>query len=531
MNAKLHLLDYTIIILVLIGTLAFGLRFAKKQKTTQNYFLAKGKIPTWAIGMSLLATLISSVTFLAYPGTGYSSNWILLVQGLMVPIVLLGVIWFIVPLYRKVIRLSTYEYFEKRFGSFARYYSSIAFVLRQFSGMGTVFFLLAVALHSMIGGDTTMIILIVGIIIITVNLLGGMEAVIWLDVFQGFMLFASGLICFGVLIYSIDGGVSEIWKVASANGRTGFGPYDWDFTKLTFIVMAINGAFYAVQKYGTDQTVVQRYLTAKTDKAAIRASLMGILLTVPIWITFMLIGTALFVFYRQQPLPAGIPADGVFPYFIMSKLPIGVIGLILSGMISAAICSLSADLNSLAAVGVEDYYKKAKPYKTDKEYLVASKWIVVLSGVISMLIALLYVNAGNEGVLGIVFTLYAIFSGGIVGIFLLGLFSKRANSQGVRIAIIVCIIFTAYAFLTSTKIGLGENKILLLDMGKFNFTHDKLMLGVYSHLIVIIVGYFASLFFPKPVIDKNLLYSGWREQVKKDKKIAAEESALLVASK
>ena len=115
--------------------------------------------------------------------------------------------------------------------------------------------------------------------------------------------------------------------------------------------------------------------------------------------------------------------------------------------------------------------------------------------------------------------------------FLLGLFSKRANSQGVRIAIIVCIIFTAYAFLTSTKIGLGENKILLLDMGKFNFTHDKLMLGVYSHLIVIIVGYFASLFFPKPVIDKNLLYSGWREQVKKDKKIAAEESALLVASK
>ena len=148
-----------------------------------------------------------------------------------------------------------------------------------------------------------------------------------------------------------------------------------------------------------------------------------------------------------------------------------------------------------------------------------------------MLIALLYVNAGNEGVLGIVFTLYAIFSGGIVGIFLLGLFSKRANSQGVRIAIIVCIVFTAYAFLTSTKIGLGENKILLLDMGKFNFTHDKLMLGVYSHLIVIIVGYFASLFFPKPVIDKNLLYSGWREQVKKDKKIAAEESALLVASK
>lgn len=511
MNAKLQVLDYAIIIIVLLGTLAFGLRFARKQKTTQNYFLAKGKVPSWAIGMSLLATLISSVTFLAYPGTGYSSNWILLVQGLMVPVVLLAVIWFIVPLYRKVIRLSTYEYFERRFGAFARYYSSLAFVLRQFSGMGTVFFLLAVALHSMIGGNTVMIILIVGAIIIAVNLLGGMEAVIWLDVFQGFMLFASGLICIGVLIFSINGGVPEIWRVASASGRTGFGPYEWDFTKLTFIVMVINGAFYAIQKYGTDQTVVQRYLTAKTDKGAIRASLMGILLTVPIWMIFMLIGTALFVFYKQNPLPDGIPADGVFPYFIMSKLPTGVIGLILAGMISAAICSLSADLNSLAAVGVEDYYKKARPGREDKQYLKASKWIVVLSGVISILIALLYINAGGEGVLGIVFTLYAIFSGGIVGIFLLGLFSTRANSQGVTIAIIVCIIFTAFAFLTSTQIGLGGNKRLLLDLGKYNFTHDKLMLGVYSHLIVIGVGYIASLFFPKPVIDKALLFSQWRE--------------------
>jgi SSS family solute:Na+ symporter len=363
----------------------------------------------------------------------------------------------------------------------------------------------------MIGGNTIMIILIVGGIIITVNLLGGMEAVIWLDVFQGFMLFASGLICIGVLLFSVDGGPAEVWRVAEENGRTGFGPYTWDFTRVTFAVMAINGAFYAIQKYGTDQTVVQRYLTAKTDKGAIRASLMGILLTVPIWMIFMFIGTALFVYYRQQPLPAGISADGVFPYFIMSKMPTGVIGLILAGMISAAICSLSADLNSLAAVGVEDYYKKARPNRTDKEYLKASKWIVVFSGVLSILIAILYINAGDEGVLGIVFTLYAIFSGGIVGIFLLGLFSARANTKGVSIAIIVCIIFTAYAFLTSTRIGLGENKKLLLDLGSYNFTHDKLMLGVYSHLIVIGVGYVASLFFPKPVIDKNLLYSGWKE--------------------
>lgn len=519
MNSSIHIVDYLIIAFFLLATIYFGFRFSKNQNTTKAYFIAHGRVPTWAIGLSLLATLISSVTFLAYPGTGYSSNWILLVQGLMVPVVLLGVIWFIVPLYRKVIRLSTYEYFEKRFGSFARYYSSIAFVLRQFSGMGTVLFLLAVAMNNIMGGSMMLVVCIVGLIIIIVNLLGGIEAVIWLDVFQGFMLFASGIICFSVLLFSTDGGPAEVFRVAQANGRTGFGPYDVDFTRLTLIVMVINGAFYAIQKYGTDQTVVQRYLTAKTDKKAIRASLMGILLTVPVWMIFMFIGTALFVFYKQNPLPEGLRAEAVFPYFIKTQLPVGVVGLILSAMISAAICSLSADLNSLAAVGVEDYYRKAKPGRDDKHYLSASRWIVVFSGMLTILIGILYVNAGSEGVLGIVFTLYAIFSGGIVGIFLLGLFSSRANRQGITIAILMCILFTAYAFLTSTKIGLGENKTLLLDLGQFNFKHDKLMLGVYSHLVVIGVGYIASLFFPKPVLDQNLLYKGWRNSRKTEREL------------
>jgi solute:Na+ symporter, SSS family len=517
MKPVLGIIDYTIIIGVLLVTLYFGLRYARNQNSTQSYFAAKGRVPAWAIGMSLLATLISSVTFLGYPGEGFSSNWILLVQGLMVPLVLLGAIWFIVPLYRKVIGLSTYEYFEKRFGTVARYYSSIAFVLRQFSGMGTVFFLLAVALSNMTGGNTFAIIVVTGLIIIAVNLMGGIEAVIWLDVFQGFMLFASGIVCLVVLLFSIKGGLPEIWQVASAGGRTGFGPYDLNFTRLTFIVMAINGMFYAIQKYGTDQTVVQRYLTAKTDKAAIRASLLGISLTVPVWTLFMFIGTCLYVYYRQNPLPDGVTANGVFPYFIITQLPTGVVGFILAAMISAAICSLSADLNSLAAVGVEDYYKKLRPNQPDKVYLRGGRIMVVVSGFMAMAIGVLYTSIGNEGVLGVVFTLYAIFSGGIVGIFLLGLLSSRANSQGINIAIVVCIIFTAYAFLTSTPIGVGEEKTLLLDLGPYNFTHHKLMLGVYSHLVVIGVGYVASLFFPKPQLDKNLLFSGWRENQRQEK--------------
>jgi len=342
MKQSLHLPDIIIIAVFLAVTLYLGLRYARKGQSTQSYFLAKGKVPAWAIGMSLLSSMISSVTFLAYPGEGYSSNWILLVQGLMVPVVLLGIIWFVVPLYRKIIGLSTYEYFERRFGTFARYYSSLAFVLRQFSAMGTIFFLLALALSNMIGCNTTLMIVAIGAVIIFINLMGGMEAVIWLDVFQGFLLFASGITCLCILLFTAADSPAEVWRIAAANHRTGFGPYDWNFTRLTFIVMAINGVFYAIQKYGTDQTVVQRYLTARTDKAAIRASLMGVLLTVPVWVLFMFIGTGLFVYYTLHPLPTGMRADAVFPYFIMTRLPTGLVGFILSAMTSAAISRCSA---------------------------------------------------------------------------------------------------------------------------------------------------------------------------------------------
>jgi SSS family solute:Na+ symporter len=322
-------------------------------------------------------------------------------------------------------------------------------------------------------------------------------------------LFASGVICLGILLFNIKGGVPEAICVASENDRAGFGPYAFDLTRLTLIVMIINGAFYAIQKYGTDQTVIQRYLTARTDRSAIRASLLGISLTIPIWTMFMFIGTALFVFYKQNALPVSRP-DEVFPYFMMTQLPTGVVGFIVAALISAAICSLSADINSMAAVGVEDYYKKARPNRPDKEYLGAGKMMVVITGLISIAIGALYLQLGNEGVLGVVFTIYAIFSGGIVGIFLLGFFSKRANRQGVNIGIIVCILFTAWGFLTSVPIGVNEKRILL-DLGNYNFKHHPLMLGVYSHLVVMVVGYIASLFFPKPVLDPKLVYSKWKE--------------------
>lgn len=522
MEAGLHWIDYILIVISILGTVYMGIYFSKRQKSSEDYFAGGGGIPSWAIGMSIFATLISSVTFLAYPSAAYKSNWILLVQGLMVPIILVCMIWVIVPLFRRVIGLSTYEYFEKRFGFLARLYSSLAFVLTHFSKMGTVLYLVSLALSSMMDVNIFAIIGVLTFVIIVLTLLGGIEAVIWMDVIQGFLLIGGGIFCLILLLWVPDGGPQRVIEEVVSMKKIGFGPYDIDFTQLTFIVMVVNGIFYAIQKYGTDQTIVQRYLTARNDHEAKKAAYLGVFLSVPVWALFMLIGSLLFVFYQisGSVLPEGTSVDEVFPYFIMTELPPGVTGLVLSALAAAAISSLDSDMNCLAAVGVEDYYKRFNPNCSTVQKLKVGRILVLVSGLAASFVAVLYVLWEGQGVLGAVFGLYAIFSAGIVGIFLLGLFSRRANKEGLYIGIAVCILFTAYALLTSTPISFGGDKELLLDLGKFNFTHHKYMLGVYSHLIVLVVGYIASLFFKRPMADENLTIYGYFKEKNKKKKIS-----------
>ena len=494
---KLHWIDMVIVILSLIAAVGVGVWFSRKQNSTKAYFAANGSVPAWAVGMSMFATIISSVTFLAYPGAAYAGNWILLVQGLMVPIVLVGMIWFIVPLFRRVIRLSTYEYFERRFGAVARYYSSLAFVLEHFAKMGTILYLMGMAMATFTGLDITYIIVFIGIVIILLTYLGGMEAIIWMDVVQGALLIGGGLICVALLLF------------------LPLGPYDWDFHERTFIVLVVNGIFYAVQKYGTDQSIVQRYLAAKDEKSAKKASYMGVLMSVPAWALFMFVGTCLFVYYHLNPSPevAAMKSDQVFPYFIANELPIGICGLIIAALVAGAISSIDSDVNCISAVIVEDYYGRLKKNATDKQKLLVGRASVLVIGILSIFIALLYVSWGGEGVLGTLFGLYAIVSAGIVGIFLLGLFSRRANWQGVYIGIACAVLFTAYAILTTTSFDAADGtKKLMLDLGDYNFSHHTLMLGVYSHLIVLIVGYLASLCFKTPLADKELTVYGYLEE-------------------
>ena len=293
-----------------------------------------------------------------------------------------------------------------------------------------------------------------------------------------------------------------------------------DLTHLTCLVMVLNGIFYALQKYGTDQSIVQRYLTARDDRSAKRASYLGIFLSVPTWALFMFVGTCLFAYYHINTgvLPEGIKSDEVFPYFIATEMPVGITGLILAALIAGAISSIDADINCISAIIVEDYYGRFKKNVSDAQKMRVGRASVIITGLGAIFIALLYVAWGGEGVLGTLFGLYAILSAGIVGIFLLGLFSRRANWQGLYIGIAAAIIFTAYAVLTSSKFNDGTTERLMLDLGDWNFTHHKYMLGVYSHLIVLVVGYAASFLFKSEPADKELTIYGYLEEKKNRKK-------------
>lgn len=506
----LHLIDYIIVIASILLAIGMGVYFAHRQKDTSAYFKGSGKVPAWAVGISIFATLISSVTFLAYPGAAYKGNWIMLVQGLMVPIVLLALIGVLVPLFRNLIHLSTYEYFERRFGAPARYYSSVAFVLTHFTKMGSVFYLVAMAIAAFMNIDIYVVIGVLGVTIIVLTLLGGMEAIIWMDVVQGGLLIGGGLLCLGLLLSGINTpyGPAEIIGKAWESGKIDVGPYDFNFVETTFWVMVLNGIFYALQKYGTDQTIVQRYLTANSDHEAKKAAYIGVFLSVPVWTMFMLVGSLLWAYYQFSPDAAieGMKPDAVFPHFISTQLPVGVRGIIIAAIAAAAISSLDSDLNCLSAIAVQDYLVKLRPNMTDKQKLVAGRWAVVIAGLGAIGIAIAYYQTNGGAVLNTIFGFYAIFSAGIVGIFLLGLCSKHANSKGLYVGLVACILFTAW--------------------GTLIYPINKYMMGVYSHLIVLVVGYLASFCFRHTEAHDELtiygfLGKGHREVWKKaTKKVA-----------
>ncbi len=476
----------------MVAMVSVGIRFARRQTGTESYFVAKRSIPSWAMGFSIVATLITSVTFVAYPGSSYGGNWSLLVPGFMVVVALALVGAVIIPFYRHVIGMSAYEYFGKRFGRPTRMYSCVAFSLAHFSKMGFIFYLLALTINSMTGWGMDVLILVVGAVTVFYTVIGGLEAVIWTDVIQGFVIWIGVFVVLGYLLFLPPGGPSAVFHIAWQNHKFSLGTFGKDLSKQqNLYVLLLYGFFWYLQKYTADQTVVQRYLVAKTDRAAIKGVALGAMLCVPVWTLFMLIGTCTWAFYRLagEALPAYVnKADQVFPYFLAMHLPSGMAGLFMASLMGAAMSGLASDLNALAVVGVEDIYRSFRPGATDGMRLRGGKWIVAVAGVLCIMIAIVLAHAPGGALLKW-FSLSAIVSGGLAGLFLLAFFSTRANRQGAYIGMLATVLFTAWAVATS-----GEKKLLDLPL---SYPWHDLTIGAVGHIVLLVFGYLGSLFFPR----------------------------------
>ena len=283
--------------------------------------------------------------------------------------------------------------------------------------------------------------------------------------------------------------------------------------------MLIYGAFWYLQKYAADQTLVQRYLVAKSDRDALKGVALGAALCIPAWTAFMLVGTLLWAYFQLSgdTLPAylhdksgKIISDQVFPYFLTTKIPAGLAGIFMAALFSAAMSTMSSDLNCLSAVGVEDYYRRLRPNSTDKQRLFIGKIIVAASGALAVGIGV-FIAAKSDNALTLYYAATSIVSvntGLKAGMFLLAFFSRRANRQGLWIGIIFALTFTAWATLTGSKYK-------ILSLGGWNYTWPDVMIGVGAHVIVLTVGWLASFGFPPETnLKKEWTFWGWLEKRK-----------------
>jgi SSS family solute:Na+ symporter len=496
-------MGYVTLIIVgvyLVSLTLLGFWFSRRQNSTQSYFVANRSIPPVVVGVSILSTLITSVTFIAYPGSAYSKNWSLLVPGFMLLVVLALIGSLIVPFYRHQVGMSTYEYFGKRFGAATRLYSCAAFAVGHFSKMGFVLYLVALTVGSMTGWKVSHVIIAVGVLTTLYTIKGGVEGVIWTDFVQGIILWVGIAVSLGFLLLLSPGGPSVVFATAIDNGKFSLGDASFDFSRPTIPVLVLYGLFWYLQKLTADQTVVQRYLVAKSDRAAWKGVALGSILCVPVWALFMLIGTCTWSFYRLtgEKLPAYInKSDQVFPHFLATHLPAGSSAVILAALLGAAMCALASDLNSLASVGVGDIYRLMRPRAADTQRLRTGKAVVAGCGVLCIAAALV-LSQTRGSALSMWYTISAVASGGLAGLFLLAFLTARATRRGVYAGISVTVLFTIWASLT-----LPEKRVL--DLGPLNFPWHDYMVGVVGHVLLFVVGYCASFVLPDPVgVDEDL---------------------------
>lgn len=484
--------DIIVFLVYLIGITLFGSSFLKKNKSSSAFTLGNSNIPGWVIAMSIFATYVSSISFLALPGNAYLTNWNAFVFSLSIPIALWMAVKYFVPLYRKINSPSAYTFLENRFGPWARVYASACYLLTQVMRVGTILYLLALALHAIVGWDIITIIIITGFMVTIYSLLGGFQAVVWTDAIQGIILIAGALVCAVYLLFNMPEGPGQLFTIAAAHHKFSLGSFGSSLSEPTFWVVLIYGIFINLQNYGIDQNYVQRYMASRTEREAKRSAFWGGMIYVPVSALFIFIGTALFSFYHSgaAALPAGLQqldmSDRIFPYFIVTQLPAGVTGLLIASVFAAGMSTISTSFNSSATVFLTDYYKRySKAPVTEKKAMRILYLSSLVISIVGMLVAIAMINV--KSALDTWWKLASIFSGGMLGLFLLAAFSRITRSTGALVGIVAGVLVILW---------LSISPLIWGDHTPAAHFHSFLTI-VFGTVTIFFIGFFASVLFQK----------------------------------
>ncbi len=440
-------INYTILALYLLISLCIGIYFMRKQKSTEDYFVGGGRIPWWASGLSVFGTLLSAITFMAIPAKAFITDWSFFFLNITAILITPVIAFIFIPFFNKLKIRTAYEYLEDRFNYLARAFGSLSFILFQLGRIGIVLLLPSLAISIVTGIPVETSILIMGVLCILYTTFGGIEAVIWTDVMQVIVLLGGSILAVVWIMLHTETSFGEMIIYASERDKFNIANMDFDFTESTFWVVFIGGLASAMVTQGTDQTIVQRFLTSSSVKDSQKTLYTNAVLTLPATIIFFGLGTLLFIFYSEMPnalSPAISNNDSIFPWYIVRELPVGVSGLLVAGIFSAAMSSISSSLNSVSTAYCNDFHQHFRPETPDRKLLQIARIATILTGIAGVLLALWMANSNIKSLWDEFYKFLGLFTGGLGGMFLLGMLTKKANGTGTLMGLVVSALLICY---------------------------------------------------------------------------------------
>ena len=489
MTEQLRWADLLVIFLNLGTMIAIGVHTARKSKSSDAYFLANRSMPGWIVGISLMATIISSMTFLAMPGFAYQQDWRYIPGHMTYLVASAAALFLFMPFFRAGRFRSAYEYLERRFGPWARLYAAAGFILFQMFRLGVILYAASLAIETLSGLPLPWIIIIFGILVAFYTTAGGLEAVIWTDVLQGFALVGGGLLCLPIVAGLLPGGFEQILAEAQAADKFALGSTAFSWTEKTLWVNTLLYFFLFLQFMSTDQMTVQRYSAMKTDRDARKGVIVAAFSTVGVWIYFTFVGTALYVFYNHFPTSelGSLLPEQVFPYFILTQMPAGLAGLIISGLLAAAMSTLDSSINASSATVTTDFYRRfITPDREERHYVTVGRWLSVLFGAVMIGAALLIYFTRTETLMDLQSLIMSILSGGLLGLFLLGFLTRRVDSRSALVATLTVLVGVCLWVFVGSEAGARWWPALN------RFFPDRFWIIVFSNLFLLALGYGVS---------------------------------------